>query len=64
MRKHLPQYLAISPFFLLFGVFGLFPMVFLGYLAFHTWDGIGEMRFVGLDQFKFLVTADFDGNHR
>lgn len=58
MRKYLPQYLAISPFFLLFGVFGLFPMLFLGYLAFHDWDGIGEMRFVGFDQFRFLVTDD------
>ena len=55
-RKYLAQYLAISPFFLLFGIFGLFPMVFLLVLAFHYWDGVGEMRFVGLDQFQFLLT--------
>lgn len=58
MRRYLPQYLAISPFFLLFGIFGLFPMLFLLYLAFQNWDGVGEMKFVGLDQFRFLVTDD------
>ncbi|GLZ34169.1 cytochrome c biogenesis protein [Lentzea sp. NBRC 105346] len=58
MRKYLPQYLAISPFFLLFGIFGLFPMLFLLYLAFQNWDGVGAMRFVGLDQFRYLVSDD------
>jgi cellobiose transport system permease protein len=53
--SHWPQYLAISPFFLIFGVFGLFPVLFSLYLAFHSWDGLGEIKFVGLDQFRFLL---------
>ena len=53
--SHWPQYLAISPFFLIFGVFGLFPVLFSLYLAFHSWDGLGEIRFVGLQQFRFLL---------
>jgi cellobiose transport system permease protein len=53
--SHWPQYLAISPFFLIFGVFGLFPVLFSLYLAFHQWDGLGEIRFVGLQQFRFLL---------
>jgi cellobiose transport system permease protein len=52
---HWPQYLAISPFFVLFAVFGLFPVLFSLFLAFTRWDGLGEMRFVGLDQFRFLL---------
>lgn len=48
-------YLYISPFYLLFAVFGLFPIVFSLYLAFHKWDGIGEMEFVGLNQFRYLL---------
>ena len=54
-RSYWPQYLAISPFFVIFAVFGLFPVLFSLYLAFHRWNGLGEMEFVGLDQFRFLV---------
>lgn len=50
-----PQYLAISPFFLLFAVFGLFPVVFSAWLAFQRWDGISPVSFAGLDQFRYLV---------
>jgi cellobiose transport system permease protein len=39
----------------IFAVFGLFPVLFSLYLAFHRWNGLGEMEFVGLDQFRFLV---------
>jgi cellobiose transport system permease protein len=53
-----PQYLAISPFFVLFGVFGLFPVLFTFFLAFQRWNGIGEMQFAGLDNFQYLVTDD------
>ena len=49
------QYLAISPFFLVFVGFNLIPVFFTLYLAFQRWDGLGDMQFVGLDQFKFLV---------
>jgi cellobiose transport system permease protein len=49
-----PQYLAISPFYLLFGVFLLFPVFYSLYLSFQHWDGIGQMSFVGLQQFRFL----------
>jgi cellobiose transport system permease protein len=49
------EYLAISPFYVVFVFFALAPVVFTLYLAFQRWDGIGEMQFVGLDQFRFLV---------
>jgi len=52
---HWPQYLAISPFYLLFAVFGLFPVLFSLFLAFQRWDGLGPMQYVGLDQFRFLL---------
>ena len=56
----LPQYLAISPFFILFAVFGAYPVVYSLFLALQRWDGIGPMKFVGLDNFAFLLTdAEF-----
>ncbi|HEX7352448.1 sugar ABC transporter permease [Brachybacterium sp.] len=56
VREVLPMYAAISPFYLLFAVFGLFPILFSIVLSFMDWDGMGEMSFVGLAQYKFLLT--------
>jgi cellobiose transport system permease protein len=53
--RYLPQYLAISPFFVLFAIFGVYPIFYSLYLAFQRWDGIGPMRFVGTRNFEFLI---------
>jgi cellobiose transport system permease protein len=55
-RELLSLYLAISPFYILFAVFGVFPIIFSFYLSFQNWDGIGEMNFVGLAQYQFLLS--------
>lgn len=54
--KHLPQYIAIAPFYVLFAVFGLFPIVFSIYLSLTDWDGMGAIKFVGLAQYAYLLT--------
>lgn len=54
--KYLPHYLAVSPFFVLFAVFGLYPVLYSLFLALQRWDGVGPMKFVGLGNFQFLVT--------
>ncbi len=56
-RKWAP-YLFISPFFILFGVFSLFPLLFSIYLSFNQWDaasGITAMEWVGLDNYRFAL---------
>ncbi|KAB2341146.1 sugar ABC transporter permease [Actinomadura rudentiformis] len=55
MRAYWRQYLAISPFYVLFAVFMLGPVLFSLFLAFHKWDGLGPMEFVGLQNFRFMV---------
>jgi multiple sugar transport system permease protein len=55
-------YAFISPFLLLFAVFGLFPLVFSLYLAFQTWEptaGLAAMQFVGLDNFAFSLQDEW-----
>ena len=55
-------YVLISPFLVLFGVFGLFPLMFSLYLAFQTWEptaGLSAMQFVGLDNFAFALNDDW-----
>ncbi|MDX2939476.1 carbohydrate ABC transporter permease [Streptomyces ipomoeae] len=54
-RTAIPYYLSVSPFFVLFAVFGVFPLLVAGYLSLHRWDGLGPMRYVGFDQFTRLV---------
>ncbi|MGW5359445.1 carbohydrate ABC transporter permease [Actinopolymorpha pittospori] len=49
-------YLAISPFYILFAIFGLFPILFSFYLSFQNWNGIGDMHFVGLAQYQFMLS--------
>lgn len=48
-------YLFISPFFLLFAVFGLYPLLASFYLGFTRWDGLGEPVFVGMANFGTLL---------
>jgi multiple sugar transport system permease protein len=51
-------YAFLSPFFIIFGTFGLFPLIFSLYLAFQSWDpatGISGMKFIGFDNFVFLL---------
>ena len=54
-RQALPQYLAVSPFFILFAVFGAFPVLFSIWISFHSWDGIGQMTWVGVEQYRYLL---------
>lgn len=51
-------YVFLSPFVLLFLVFGLFPLAFSLFLAFQSWEptsGLGAMSFVGLDNYVFAL---------
>jgi cellobiose transport system permease protein len=55
-KEALAGYLYISPFFILFAIFGLFPILFSFYLGFQKWNGFGEMEFVGLRNFNLILT--------
>lgn len=46
--------LFVSPFFVLFAVFMAYPIGFSVWLSLHQWRGIGEMRWVGLDNYAAL----------
>jgi lactose/L-arabinose transport system permease protein len=44
-------YAFISPFFIFYAIFGLYPMLFSIYLSLTTWKGVGPLTFVGIDNF-------------
>ena len=54
-QRRLAPYLFISPFYILFLIFFLFPVVFAFYLSLHSWNGIDVIRWVGLGNFLDMV---------
>ena len=55
-------YVLLSPFVVLFAVFGVFPLIFSLYLAFQSWEptsGLGAMEYVGLGNFAFALQDEW-----
>jgi ABC-type sugar transport system permease subunit len=61
-RRNIWAYVFISPFFILFAIFGLFPYIYAFYLSFVDWDGIGgpgTQKWVGLSNYSTLLQDGF-----
>ncbi|WP_150268438.1 carbohydrate ABC transporter permease [Paenibacillus tepidiphilus] len=56
-RSRITAYTFISPFFILFSIFGLYPIFFTFYLSFFKWDALNPMKFVGFKNYE-LITSD------
>jgi cellobiose transport system permease protein len=53
-------YLYIAPFFLLFAIFGLFPIGYTFWVSLHNWSLIGGREFTGLQNYsKLMHDEDF-----
>ena len=46
----------LAPFIIFFFVFNLFPILYSFYLSFTEWSGVGEIVFVGLDNYIRIFT--------
>lgn len=51
-------YLFIAPFFIVFAVFGLYPIVYTFILSFQKWDGLAKMTPLGWKNYARLLTDD------
>jgi cellobiose transport system permease protein len=52
-------YLYVAPFFLLFGAFGVYPLVYTGYLSLHRYTLTGgDKGYVGLDNYRRVLTDE------
>ncbi|MEF2967880.1 sugar ABC transporter permease [Paenibacillus sp. M1] len=54
-KSKLTAYLFISPFFILFSIFGLYPIFFTIYLSFFKWDALGPMKYVGFKNYDLII---------
>jgi ABC-type sugar transport system permease subunit len=55
LRRHRWPLLFVAPFFVLFAVFFVYPIVFSFWLSLHQSRGIGAARFVGLGNYELLL---------
>jgi len=53
--ERVAPYAYVAPFFIIFGIFGLFPLVFTFFVALFDWNPIGAHTFVGLANFERLL---------
>jgi ABC-type sugar transport system permease subunit len=51
----LAPYFFISPFFILFAIFGLFPILYSGYISLHDWTALNPPVFIGLTNYLNLL---------
>ena len=55
IKKYKMPYLFILPFFVLFLVFQLIPIIWTVYISFTQWRGIGDPQFIGWDNYKKIL---------
>ena len=51
-------YAFVSPFFIVFAVFGLFPLLFTFWVSLHDWSLLGGHTWAGLDNYRTLLGDD------
>jgi len=55
IKKDRWAYTFISPFYIMFAIFGLYPMLLSLYLSFTRWKGVGPMEFAGFVNFGLIL---------
>lgn len=54
-RDRVAPYAFVAPFFVIFLAFGAYPLVYALRLSFTRWSGAGEPKWVGLDNYTYLL---------
>ncbi|MBM2615815.1 sugar ABC transporter permease [Actinoplanes sp. LDG1-06] len=57
LQKRAAPYVFVLPFFLVFAAFGAYPLAYALRLSFTKWTGAGEARWIGLDNYTYLLTS-------
>ncbi|RNL82176.1 carbohydrate ABC transporter permease [Halostreptopolyspora alba] len=57
LDMRLSPYMFVSPYFIIFGTFGLFPVLFTFWISLHDWGLLtGNQGFIGLDNYVTLLS--------
>ena len=55
-------YLYLSPFFIIFLIFGLYPILFSAWISLHSWElnsSLMNMEWQGLDNFEYILNDEW-----
>jgi ABC-type sugar transport system permease subunit len=55
LKKYWIPYLFISPFFVLFLVFQLIPIIWTGFISFTEWNGLKPPKWVGFANYQLMI---------
>ena len=58
LSRHKVPYFFVAPFFILYAIFGFYPVLYSLVLSFFEWRGRGQWQFIGLDNFLRLWFND------
>lgn len=56
-RRRLAPYVFVLPFVLIFLAFSVYPLFFTLRLSFTDWHGSGAAHWIGLDNYRYLLTS-------
>jgi ABC-type sugar transport system permease subunit len=59
--KQRAYYVFISPFFILYAIFTAYPLAWAFLLSLSSWRGFGPMRWVGLDNYRAMISDIYIG---
>lgn len=62
MEHKLSPYIMIAPFFILFVIFGVYPLLSTARMSLYSWNIIGEKKFIGFDNYVALWHDDYFWN--
>jgi len=55
VAEHWMDYAFVSPFYLSFALFSLYPLIWALRLSFSSWRGFGPMKYVGLENYRIVL---------
>jgi cellobiose transport system permease protein len=59
LDTHAIGYTLISPYFIVFAIFGLFPLLFTAWVSLHDWSLLGSHTWVGFDNYRELFGDEY-----
>lgn len=62
INKQWIPYLYLSPFFIIFVVFGLYPILFSAWISLHSWDlnaSLWDIEWQGLANYEYILTDEW-----
>jgi multiple sugar transport system permease protein len=57
VKKNIKHYLMLLPFFSMFSIFILYPIIWGFYISFNKWDSVHPPTFVGLDNYINVISS-------